>query len=81
VPGYEVPVQLLPAGEGWRGAGGPEADGSTFAQIREMEIVALVPDNAAGTPEAEEGRGDHVRATDGDVGQCITKAQVKDLAS
>jgi hypothetical protein len=69
VPGYEVPVQLLPAGEGWRGAGGPEADGSTLAQIREMEIVALVPDTAAGTPEAEEGRGDHVRATDGDVGQ------------
>ena len=69
VPGYEVPVQLLPAGAGWRGAGGPVADGSTIPQIREMETIALVPQAADGTPEVEEGRGDHVRATDGDVGQ------------
>ncbi len=69
VPGYEAPVQLLPAGEGWRGAGGPEADGSTIPQIREMETIALVPQTAAGTPEVEEGRDDHVRATDGNVGQ------------
>ena len=69
VPGYEVPVQLLPAGEGWRGAGGPEADGSTIPEIREMETIVLVPRTADGTPEAEEGQGDHVRATDGDVGQ------------
>src|ERR1700728_3940838 len=37
VPGYEVPVQLLPAGEGWRAADGPVADGETIPQIREME--------------------------------------------
>jgi len=69
VPGYEVPVQLLPAGEGWRGAGGPVADGSTIPQVREMETVALVPETGDGTPEVEQGRGDHVRATDGNVGQ------------
>jgi hypothetical protein len=64
VPGYEVPVQLLPAGEGWRPADGPVADGETIPQIREMETVPLVPD-----AEAEESGGDHVHATDGHVGQ------------
>jgi hypothetical protein len=64
VPGYEVPVQLLPAGQGWRGAGGPVADGGTIPQIREMETIPLVPE-----AETEEGGGDHVHATDGDVGQ------------
>ncbi len=64
VPGYEVPVQLLPAGEGWRPADGPVADGGTIPQIREMETVPLVPET-----EAEESGGDHVHATDGDVGQ------------
>jgi hypothetical protein len=64
VPGYEVPVQLLPPGEGWRPAGGPVADGETIPQIREMETIPLIPDT-----EVEESRGDHVRATDGDVGQ------------
>jgi hypothetical protein len=64
VPGYEVPVQLLPAGEGWRPADGPVADGGTIPQIREMETVPLVPE-----AEVEENRGDHVHATDGDVGQ------------
>jgi hypothetical protein len=63
VAGYEVPVQLLPAGEGWRSAGGPVADGGTIPQIREMETIALVPD-----AEVEENRGDRVHATDGDVG-------------
>jgi hypothetical protein len=64
VPGYEVPVQLLPAGEGWRGAGGPVTDGGTLGQVREMETIPLVPE-----AETEETRGDHVHATDGDVGQ------------
>ncbi len=63
VAGYEVPVQLLPAGEGWRSAGGPVADGTTIPQIREMETVPLVPD-----AEVQETRGDDVHATDGDVG-------------
>ena len=65
VPGYEVPVQLLPVGEGWRGAGGPVADGEAITpQIREMETIPLVPET-----EVEESRGDQVRATDGNVGQ------------
>ena len=64
VPGYEVPVQRLPAGEGWRPADGPVADGGTIPQIREMETIPLVPE-----AEIEESRGDHVHATDGDVGQ------------
>jgi len=65
VPGYEVPVQLLPAGEGWRGAGGPVADGEAIApQVREMETIPLVPET-----EVEESRGDQVHATDGHVGQ------------
>jgi len=64
VPGYEVPVQLLPAGEGWRPADGPVADGETIPQIREMETIPLVPE-----AEVEESRGDQVHATDGHVGQ------------
>ena len=64
VEGYEVPVQLLPAGEGWRGAGGPVADGGTIRQAKEMETIDLVPE-----AEVEESQGDHVRATDGNVGQ------------
>jgi hypothetical protein len=64
VPGYEVPVQLLPAGEGWRAADGPVADGETIPQIREMETIPLVPET-----EVEESPGDQVRATDGHVGQ------------
>jgi len=64
VPGYDVPVQLLPAGEGWRTAGGPVAEGGTIPQIREMETIPLVPET-----EVEESRGDQVHATDGHVGQ------------
>ena len=64
VAGYEVPVQLLPAGEGWRPADGPVADGDTIPQIREMETIPLIPES-----EVEEARGGHVRATDGNVGQ------------
>jgi hypothetical protein len=69
VLGYEVPVQLLPAGEGWRGAGGPVADGGTIPEIREMETIPLVPETGGGESEVEEGSGDRVQATDGDVGQ------------
>jgi hypothetical protein len=64
VPGYEAPVQLLPAGEGWRPADDPVAAGDTIPQIREMETIPLVPEN-----EVEESRGDQVRATDGHLGQ------------
>jgi hypothetical protein len=64
VEGYEGPVQLLPAGEGWRAADGPVADGETIPQIREMETIPLVPET-----EVEESRGDRVHATDGEVGQ------------
>ena len=69
MPGYGAPVQLLPPGEGWRAAGGQVADGETIPQIREMETIPLVPETEAGTPEVEESRADHVRATDGDVGR------------
>jgi hypothetical protein len=64
VAGYEDPVQLLPAGQGWRPADGPVADGATIPEIREMETIPLVPES-----EVEESRGDRVHATDGDVGQ------------
>jgi hypothetical protein len=63
VAGYEGPVQLLPAGEGWRGTGDPVADGGAIPQIRELETIDLVPD-----AEVEETRKDRVHATDGDVG-------------
>jgi hypothetical protein len=69
VPGYGAPVQLLPAGEGWRAADDQVVAGETIARIREMETIALIPETPAGTPEVEEGRADRVYATDGDVGQ------------
>jgi sporulation protein YlmC with PRC-barrel domain len=62
VPGYGVPVQLLPPG--WRGAGEPTVEGGTIPRIPEMETVDIVPPG-----EIEERRGDHVHATDGDIGQ------------
>jgi len=62
VPGQPDPVQVLPPG--WRGAGGPTVAGGTVPRIPEQETVDTVP---AG--EVEEGRGEHVHATDGDVGQ------------
>jgi len=62
VPGYGVPVQLLPPG--WRGAGDPTVEGGTIPRIPEMETVDIVPPG-----EVEEHRGDHVHATDGDIGQ------------
>jgi sporulation protein YlmC with PRC-barrel domain len=60
--GYQVPVQLLPPG--WRDAGGPTAEGGTIMRIPEKETVDIVPPG-----EVEEHRGDHVHATDGDIGQ------------
>ena len=62
VPGYPDPVQLLPPG--WRAADEPTAEGSAIPRIPEMETIDTIP---AG--EVEEGRGDHVHATDGDIGQ------------
>ena len=62
VPGYEVPVQVLTPG--WRDAGGPVVEGNTIPRITEQETADIVP---AG--EVEEHRGDHVHATDGDIGQ------------
>lgn len=64
VRGYPVPMQLLP--EGWRDAGGPVLDGGTPEPLRtpEKENIDLVPPG-----EVEEHRGDHVHATDGDIGQ------------
>ncbi len=64
VPGYNVPVQMLPAG--WRDAGGPVIDDSAPRPLRipEMETIDIVPPG-----EVEERRGDRVHATDGDIGQ------------
>ena len=61
VPGYPDPVQLLPPG--WRGAGGPTADGGEVLRIPEQESVDILPQG-----EVEEHRGEHVHATDGDIG-------------
>jgi len=69
VPGLNVPVQLLPPGEDWRDTGGPVVDGSAIPQIREMETVPVLPTTEAGQTEVEERRGDHVHATDGDIGE------------
>jgi hypothetical protein len=66
VPGYGAPVQLLPAGEGWRPADDPVAAGETIPQIREMETIPLIPET-----EVEESRGDQVSATDGHLGQLL----------
>jgi hypothetical protein len=60
--GQTVPVQLLPAG--WRGTGEPVADGGDILRIPERETVDVTPEG-----EVEEHRGDHVHATDGDIGQ------------
>ena len=60
VPGYPVPVQLLPPG--WRGAGGPTTDGGEVLRIPEQETVDILPPG-----EVEEHRGEHVHATDGDI--------------
>jgi sporulation protein YlmC with PRC-barrel domain len=62
VPGYSVPVQVLPPG--WRGAGGPTVAGGTIPRIPEQETIDLVPEG-----EVVEHRGDHVHATDGTIGQ------------
>lgn len=59
---YQVPVQLLPPG--WRGAGGPVAEGDAFSRIPEKETIDVIPPD-----EVEERRGGHVHATDGDIGQ------------
>jgi hypothetical protein len=62
VPGYPVPVQVLTPG--WRDAGGPVVEGRTIPRIPEKETIDIVPPG-----EVEERRGDHVHATDGDIGQ------------
>lgn len=62
VAGYQVPVQLLPPG--WRDAGGPVVQGRAIPRIPEKETIDVVPPG-----EVEERRGDHVHATDGDIGQ------------
>ena len=60
--GQTVPVQLLPTG--WRGTGEPVAEGGDILRIPERETIDVVPSG-----EVEEHRGDHVHATDGDIGQ------------
>ena len=60
--GQTVPVQLL--APGWRGTGEPSEDGSEILRIPEKETIDVVPEG-----EVEEHGGDHVHATDGDIGQ------------
>jgi sporulation protein YlmC with PRC-barrel domain len=60
--GYSTPVQLVPPG--WRGEGGPAVEGSTIPRIPEQKTVNILPPG-----EVEERRGDHVFATDGDIGE------------
>ena len=56
-------VQLLPPG--WRSAGDlPVVDGSTLRSANATTIDRAPPEG-----EMEERRGDHVHATDGDIGQ------------
>jgi sporulation protein YlmC with PRC-barrel domain len=62
VPGYDAPVQLLTPG--WQDAGGLVAEGSAIPRIPQQETIALVPPG-----EEQERRGDHVHATDGEIGQ------------
>jgi hypothetical protein len=62
VLGQPVPVQLLTPG--WRGAGDPAVAGGTIPRIPEKETIDVIPPG-----EVEERRGDHVHATDGDIGQ------------
>jgi sporulation protein YlmC with PRC-barrel domain len=62
VPGYPVPVQLLPPD--WRGASGPAVEGGSIPRIPEQETLESIPSG-----EVEERRGDHVHATDGDIGR------------
>ena len=59
-----VPVQLLPATLGWRGAGEEVMHGDEIRPVREVEEIDLVPE-----AEVEESRGDRIHATDGPVGQ------------
>ena len=60
--GQTVPVQLIPPG--WRGTGEPEAQGGDIPRIPERETVDVAPSG-----EVEEHGGDHVHATDGDIGR------------
>jgi len=61
VPGAPGPVQLLPPD--WRGADEPTLDGGAIPRIPEQETIDVIP-----TDEVEEHRGEHVHATDGDIG-------------
>jgi hypothetical protein len=60
--GQTVPVQLIPPG--WRGTGEPVAQGGDIPRIPERETVDVTPPG-----EVEEHGGDHVHATDGDIGR------------
>ena len=63
-------AQLVPSGEGWQSGddGDDVVDGTEYRQIGVMEEADLVPE-LLGRTEDEEHRGDHVHATDGDIGK------------
>lgn len=63
VPGYDVPVQVIPSG--WQDAGVPAvAEGGAIPRAAATETVRMAPDG-----EVEAGVGDRVHATDGAIGQ------------
>jgi hypothetical protein len=65
VPGHDAPVQLLPPG--WRGGGGPAVSGEGIERAPGFERTDRVPGLVPGANE--EHRGDHVHASDGDIGR------------
>lgn len=69
LPGHGE-AQLLPSGEVWQPAddGDDVVDGSEYRQIGVIEELDLVPERL-GPTEEEEHRGDHVHASDGDIGK------------
>ena len=68
-----MPVQLLPPG--WRGTGEPVARGGDILRIPERETIDVIPPG-----EVEEHGGDHVHATDGDIGQLRASASTRPAA-
>jgi sporulation protein YlmC with PRC-barrel domain len=64
--GNSGPAQLLP--ENWSAAEDSHVDGAGIPGTSQTETVDIVPD-LIGEQESEVQRGEHVHATDGDVGR------------
>ncbi len=77
VPGYPVPVQLLPPG--WRGAGGPTAEGGTIPRIPEKETHVLLREGPMWDRKDVAIPFDKVTGFDNGIRLSITRQQVRDL--